>query len=226
MSDSAPIDLRRRYARPGEFEGPNSVLESNAFKQRLGGQLNSERASSPRSSRELPVEASNPVPREPAPTGSQARSSVARDQQPQSPVPPSRELRAREVSNLIRRNGTGNGEARLSVNVEHPGSALLSREVRGQESHFRRNPVPLKSEARLSVNLHQNARAAVPVSRELRAGGESQPRNLAPVKRDARLRSEEHTSELQSRLHLVCRLLLEKKKNSDCARVQYSIILS
>src|SRR5205809_3445449 len=28
----------------------------------------------------------------------------------------------------------------------------------------------------------------------------------------AGLRSEEHTSELQSRLHLVCRLLLEKKK--------------
>src|SRR2546422_5521219 len=31
-------------------------------------------------------------------------------------------------------------------------------------------------------------------------------------------RSEEHTSELQSRLHLVCRLLLEKKKPSDYAR--------
>src|SRR2546422_8440256 len=28
-------------------------------------------------------------------------------------------------------------------------------------------------------------------------------------------RSEEHTSELQSRLHLVCRLLLEKKKKKD-----------
>src|SRR2546422_8281161 len=28
----------------------------------------------------------------------------------------------------------------------------------------------------------------------------------------SRMRSEEHTSELQSRLHLVCRLLLEKKK--------------
>src|SRR2546429_5707596 len=28
-------------------------------------------------------------------------------------------------------------------------------------------------------------------------------------------RSEEHTSELQSRLHLVCRLLLEKKKKDD-----------
>src|SRR2546429_5385835 len=31
-------------------------------------------------------------------------------------------------------------------------------------------------------------------------------------------RSEEHTSELQSRLHLVCRLLLEKKKNSHPER--------
>src|SRR2546422_8255326 len=31
----------------------------------------------------------------------------------------------------------------------------------------------------------------------------------------ANTRSEEHTSELQSRLHLVCRLLLEKKKNKD-----------
>src|SRR2546429_3173445 len=30
---------------------------------------------------------------------------------------------------------------------------------------------------------------------------------------NSRPRSEEHTSELQSRLHLVCRLLLEKKKN-------------
>src|SRR5690625_5716866 len=29
-------------------------------------------------------------------------------------------------------------------------------------------------------------------------------------------RSEEHTSELQSRGHLVCRLLLEKKKNTLC----------
>src|SRR2546429_3597640 len=30
-----------------------------------------------------------------------------------------------------------------------------------------------------------------------------------------RHRSEEHTSELQSRLHLVCRLLLEKKKRKE-----------
>src|SRR2546422_6294595 len=31
-------------------------------------------------------------------------------------------------------------------------------------------------------------------------------------------RSEEHTSELQSRLHLVCRLLLEKKKGNNAER--------
>src|SRR5256884_4483854 len=31
-------------------------------------------------------------------------------------------------------------------------------------------------------------------------------------------RSEEHTSELQSRLHLVCRLLLEKKKHQKTRR--------
>src|SRR2546422_8142831 len=31
-------------------------------------------------------------------------------------------------------------------------------------------------------------------------------------------RSEEHTSELQSRLHLVCRLLLEKKKKKNTHR--------
>src|SRR3712207_8779897 len=31
------------------------------------------------------------------------------------------------------------------------------------------------------------------------------------------LRSEEHTSELQSRQYLVCRLLLEKKKNRSCS---------
>src|SRR2546422_8296643 len=33
-------------------------------------------------------------------------------------------------------------------------------------------------------------------------------------------RSEEHTSELQSRLHLVCRLLLEKKKKKTQTQLQ------
>src|SRR2546422_3548708 len=36
------------------------------------------------------------------------------------------------------------------------------------------------------------------------------------------IRSEEHTSELQSRLHLVCRLLLEKKKKKKKRQVHTS----
>src|SRR6267143_3807234 len=46
------------------------------------------------------------------------------------------------------------------------------------------------------------------------------PRHQCPARRACGLgctvdgpRSEEHTSELQSQFHLVCRLLLEKKKN-------------
>src|SRR5690349_23781861 len=38
-------------------------------------------------------------------------------------------------------------------------------------------------------------------------------------------RSEEHTSELQSRRDLVCRLLLEKKKQLKCAFSTMSLIL-
>src|SRR2546429_6242374 len=62
----------------------------------------------------------------------------------------------------------------------------------------------------------------------LGTGGGSAGRRPADRFRDERrdmlgaeLRSEEHTSELQSRLHLVCRLLLEKKKkhNSHCITV-------
>src|SRR5687768_17800025 len=48
--------------------------------------------------------------------------------------------------------------------------------------------------------------SSTPWSRRPERPGESGAR------RGQRARSEEHTSELQSRLHLVCRLLLEKKK--------------
>src|SRR5436305_10031935 len=49
-------------------------------------------------------------------------------------------------------------------------------------------------------------------------GGRRDPETFAPIRCRSALRrlhngrSEEHTSELQSRPHLVCRLLLEKKK--------------
>src|SRR2546429_3099302 len=38
-------------------------------------------------------------------------------------------------------------------------------------------------------------------------------------------RSEEHTSELQSRLHLVCRLLLEKKNSPASSRLRSPLLL-
>src|SRR5689334_23423984 len=50
--------------------------------------------------------------------------------------------------------------------------------------------------------------------RRLRAlpGYEHVPIVMVTVHDDRKVRSEEHTSELQSQFHLVCRLLLEKKK--------------
>src|SRR2546422_7320825 len=42
----------------------------------------------------------------------------------------------------------------------------------------------------------------------------------------AEARSEEHTSELQSRLHLVCRLLLEKKKKDTRTALSLALAAS
>src|SRR3712207_6901958 len=44
----------------------------------------------------------------------------------------------------------------------------------------------------------------------------------APTAPATRTRSEEHTSELQSRQYLVCRLLLEKKKKSNNCKSSYT----
>src|SRR2546422_6943165 len=57
-----------------------------------------------------------------------------------------------------------------------------------------------------------------PFGNDARPEGVMMPSGIVIVKRGLAAesrsrRSEEHTSELQSRLHLVCRLLLEKKKD-------------
>src|SRR3712207_8533757 len=50
-------------------------------------------------------------------------------------------------------------------------------------------------------------------------GVKGQPRRLLASVQGLTLRSEEHTSELQSRQYLVCRLLLEKKKTITNAHI-------
>src|SRR2546422_8081818 len=59
----------------------------------------------------------------------------------------------------------------------------------------------------------QSARAIVKV---LLTRGAAASRGYGASGSETPTRSEEHTSELQSRLHLVCRLLLEKKKCVQC----------
>src|SRR2546422_7901659 len=60
----------------------------------------------------------------------------------------------------------------------------------------------------LNIFLNLLERGKMDESRKLANGALLQFEKIYP------LRSEEHTSEIQSRLHLVCRLLLEKKKHS------------
>src|SRR2546422_5071068 len=62
---------------------------------------------------------------------------------------------------------------------------------------------------------HQDAWEAGGVPRELREDGLPARGLRARTGETHGFRSEEHTSELQSRLHLVCRLLLEKKQTKD-----------
>src|SRR2546422_7111449 len=72
--------------------------------------------------------------------------------------------------------------------------ALIKPSVRAQTAYtLDAPPAPRK------LNQNESPFDAPPVVKEAVLGG-------------LRERSEEHTSELQSRLHLVCRLLLEKKK--------------
>src|SRR2546423_2680469 len=76
-------------------------------------------------------------------------------------------------------------------------------------SHYRDSEADT---AKLESELNaRRARSASRVKAEL----------LAPIAPRALVRSEEHTSELQSLAYLVCRLLLEKKKES-----RYSELLS
>src|SRR2546422_8563126 len=81
----------------------------------------------------------------------------------------------------------------------------------------------------LTVAQGESVAMACKESKASKGGRQKKPRGVTTdehrfanedCKRQNAKRSEEHTSELQSRLHLVCRLLLEKKK-----KVKYHILL-
>src|SRR5258708_36705759 len=71
-----------------------------------------------------------------------------------------------------------------------------------------------------TLSLHDalpiSARRSSPsrTTRSTRTGSPPRPASAITWRSSASLRSEEHTSELQSPDHLVCRLLLEKKKKT------------
>src|SRR3989449_2173973 len=131
-----------------------------------------------------------------------------------SDLPRSRGARAEG----IRDPGRGAEEARAHPRQDRRGDAeevlrgerAARAEVReGRQAHRRRSGA-----GRGGEDGRKGAGAplrAVRARRELSGGRHSVPSALEPHEA-AHLRSEEHTSELQSRLHLVCRLLLEKKK--------------
>src|SRR2546422_6158475 len=101
----------------------------------------------------------------------------------------------------------------------------LARQALFRRPSFRSTPWPADSSLassgpRFILTCPLGVRQAPPTTErlvELHVGEETVAANLRErvLRRVELLRSEEHTSELQSRLHLVCRLLLEKKKKNS-----------
>src|SRR5690625_6383938 len=85
--------------------------------------------------------------------------------------------------------------------------------VRGLPSFPTRRSSDLAHGDVLQITLALSAGTDPHDHRQVPHLGNAELRRIGPG-RDLRGRSEEHTSELQSRGHLVCRLLLEKKKQT------------
>src|SRR5205809_5124476 len=98
-------------------------------------------------------------------------------------------------------------------------------------SHVTEQSVRFQTAA-ASINHTLSLHDALPICRPTssRASGPTTRRSpstsFSPAtwKRRCAWRSEEHTSELQSRLHLVCRLLLEKQNNPYVSRPLWPLL--
>src|SRR2546422_3383093 len=71
------------------------------------------------------------------------------------------------------------------------------------------------------TTLFRSRAAGIPSRRK--AAHRASSRRIRGARSPSGWRSEEHTSELQSRLHLVCRLLLEKKKKKKKKLIEEDI---
>src|SRR3712207_7954130 len=84
---------------------------------------------------------------------------------------------------------------------------------------FRSRPVPPRTSSWQQTTSWSRRSEYLQPPKLLQSGwcGQRKPTPVPQlhVRYDCKSRSEEHTSELQSRQYLVCRLLLEKKKNTQ-----------
>src|SRR5256884_5177116 len=126
--------------------------------------------------------------------------------------PPLRKLAARHVRDFVAGHGDAAGGRHIQApeKVEQGGLAGAAGTHEGDEVALVDIQVkPLK---------HLDFLAAAAIGLVQAADADEALRIAASINSDHAsllLRSEEHTSELQSRLHLVCRLLLEKKNTRD-----------
>src|SRR5215813_10486333 len=112
-------------------------------------------------------------------------------------------------------NAAGRCRSARLGSIVHSGRSAAARPV-----CWRKRLTRKRTSSPLRGSWRTYARSTLPVcSRESLRSSASRETNAcsrsAAATGGASTRSEEHTSELQSRPHLVCRLLLEKKKKQD-----------
>src|SRR2546422_7528429 len=94
----------------------------------------------------------------------------------------------------------------------------LAYALRAHHRNLFANPVKNRTELGERTVQRDHGPSVPVMSRDMLDTSRVQPADVARQTAPS-LRSEEHTSELQSRLHLVCRLLLEKKKKDTTKKL-------
>src|SRR5690625_484331 len=154
-------------------------------------------------------------PRTPTPAALTPAAPMRRRGSPPPLSPPSRSPRRRASAPLARRPARP-----TPARVRQPGRstpARLRQPARPTPARLRQPARPTRARPRPLATAPRPPRKQLrspphaPPALRASAPRPRPPRRTTPVTVRQRARSEEHTSELQSRGHLVCRLLLEKK---------------